>query len=576
MHLIDQKALALVAALLAAACSSDNEQVGDTAPGADSQAPQFASLPTLEVDPSGSAPLAGLITFETDEPAFAILVLDDAGQRRTVTPSTELTTAHRVPVLGVKPGRTIFIEVYAKDDADNISEVSLLEWATPELPALFPPLELRRGPEPGDGTQLAGSDNFPLAVTLFDADPAGLDEPVDYGMIVAVDERGEVVWYYVGEPQIGDVRRLPGGNLMYMYGRHGIVEIDMLGNVIQRWWAADVNVGDAPLDAILVNTDSFHHEVFPLESDDAAGDGELEADFITLSSELRTFPDYPASYTDPRESAETRVVSDTIVWFRRDGTVVKELCLFDVLDPYRLSWDSLGSFWDVVYGPGTADWSHANAVVRDPADGNLILSLRHQDALVKVDISTGEVLWILGDPAGWELPWSEELLTGLPDGAGGGAEFEWPYHQHAPELTPEGTIMLFDNGNGRAVAPEPELALEDRYSRALELRVDEDAGEVRRVWSFGGPGAAWYSRFLGDADLLPDGNVLVCDGGKVAGTGEDAVGYARLFEVSRSSTPSIVWELVIADRRPGSLVSWNVYRSARLSSLYPSLNTTGE
>ena len=46
------------------------------------------------------------------------------------------------------------------------------------------------------------------------------------------------------------------------------------------------------------------------------------------------------------------------------------------------------------------DWTHTNAVLYSKDDGNLIISIRHQNWLVKIDYNNGagagDILWKLG------------------------------------------------------------------------------------------------------------------------------------------------------------------------------------
>jgi arylsulfate sulfotransferase len=397
-------------------------------------------------------------------------------------------------------------------------------------------------------------------VTMFGARHATEDASGTF--LVIVDGDGDIVWYYDDDIGISDSRRLRNGNLLFLHsGNRGAREIDMLGNVVGEWTATGWD-RELPEGSVGVATDSFHHEIVELPDDDIA-------DFLVLSTELRPFSDYPLDVADPSqtEDGDVGVLGDTIVTFDRDGTIVEEWSLLDVLDPYRVSYDSLGTDWKVVYGDeDTRDWSHANAVVLDPEDGNLIVSLRNQDALIKVDRESGELMWILGDPDRWEEPWSSTLLE--PTGASG--DFEWSYHQHAPMFTPDGTIVLYDNGNGRAIPPEPELDPDDRYSRAVEYRIDDDAGTVAQVWAFGGPDDPWYSGALGDADHLAEtGNLLVTDGFRTA---DDGGRWARAFEVTRTDPGEVVWE--IAAR--GDEVGWTIYRAERLQSIYPGGEPTSD
>jgi arylsulfate sulfotransferase len=80
----------------------------------------------------------------------------------------------------------------------------------------------------------------------------------------------------------------------------------------------------------------------------------------------------------------------------------------------------------------------------DPSDDSIIVSVRHQDAIVKFSRSTGQLKWILATHENWPVELQPFLLTPV------GAPFEWHYHPHAPMVTRSGTVLLFDNRNNRA------------------------------------------------------------------------------------------------------------------------------
>ena len=153
-----------------------------------------------------------------------------------------------------------------------------------------------------------------------------------------------------------------------------------------------------------------------------------------------------------------------------------------------------------------------------------------------------------------------------------GNEFEWPYHQHGPEITPQGTILMFDNGNGRAIPPATALPFDRAYSRAVEYRVDEEAMTVEQVWAYGGqfdPRQQFYSSFLGDARSLPEtGNVLVTDGGRTASI-TPLRRNGRIAEVTHESPPTVLFEMFVLDDSPTAPRNWTVYRADRLRSVYP-------
>lgn len=63
---------------------------------------------------------------------------------------------------------------------------------------------------------------------------------------------------------------------------------------------------------------------------------------------------------------------------------------------------------------------------------------RHQDATLKIDLATGTIVWILGPHDAWKDAWQPLLLT--PSGA-----LEWAYHAYGTDITPQRTVLMFDN-----------------------------------------------------------------------------------------------------------------------------------
>jgi hypothetical protein len=100
----------------------------------------------------------------------------------------------------------------------------------------------------------------------------------------------------------------------------------------------------------------------------------------------------------------------------------------------------------------------------------VLLSLRHLDALVVLDLDTERLVW-----------------------AGTGS-FE---HQHDCEITARGDLMLFDNRGGPGDT-----------SRVLAM----EPWTLRPRWSWAGPpGQSLSSSVLGAAQLLPNGDLLVTE-----------------------------------------------------------------
>jgi arylsulfate sulfotransferase len=223
--------------------------------------------------------------------------------------------------------------------------------------------------------------------------------------------------------------------------------------------------------------------------------------------------------------------------------------------------DSLDQDWPAQHVPAGQrpyDWDHANAVVYDEASDAYYVSLRHQDAVIKVSRTDEKLIWILGTPANWVAPWQNKLLAPVGD-------LLWPFHQHAVELNPIG-IGLYDNGNYRAAAFAPVDTTKPEYSRAVIYAVDEAAKTVSQVWSYGPPSGAdaFFSSGMGDCDRQPvTGNVLITNSQRVAqsATATDTT-YAQIIEVTPDG--SRVFELTTLGKE-GSV--YPVYRADRIPDI---------
>ena len=201
----------------------------------------------------------------------------------------------------------------------------------------------------------------------------------------------------------------------------------------------------------------------------------------------------------------------------------------------RIDWDSNPLWrWSICeiwrpddYGP---DWAHLNTVELVPGHDELILtSARNQHSLILVDTSAepeDSIVWMMGQRGDFTLT--------RPEGAPEPAFFR----QHAPEIQPNGNVLMFDNGRG-----------EDRpFSRALEIAYDETTREVWAVWEFV-PEPPIFAPIWGDADRLANGNTLA-----VFGLRDPAV-QSHMYEVDANS--NVVW----AFRLP---LEWGLYRAERV------------
>lgn len=160
---------------------------------------------------------------------------------------------------------------------------------------------------------------------------------------------------------------------------------------------------------------------------------------------------------------------DVIAEVDQNGVVVDEWRLFDILDPYRdvimktldqgavclnidasqsghtlseedlAALDSSDKFGDIVGSGAGRNWAHVNSVDYDSEDDSIIISSRHQSAIIKIGRDK-KVKWILGTPAGWKAPFNAAILTPV-DSKG--------------QKSPAGTVAarVTSTGHGRNIRP---------------------------------------------------------------------------------------------------------------------------
>ena len=95
------------------------------------------------------------------------------------------------------------------------------------------------------------------------------------------------------------------------------------------------------------------------------------------------------------------------------------------------------------------DWTHTNAVIYSKDDGNLIISIRHQNWLVKIDYNNGagagDILWKLGAvlPTDTTPEDTADFTLLNADGTPDTNLTDWFYAQHGPSFTTTNTTGNF-------------------------------------------------------------------------------------------------------------------------------------
>lgn len=514
----------------------------------------FTQAPQVKPNPNPRVPLAAVVQFTADAKVKTQLTVSDGKHRWTL--DYDRDPAQGLPVVGMRPNRAHTIGVTIRDSSGKTRKHPPLQFTTPPLPqeaGEFPPVKVTSTPgvkrEPG----------ITVASVRRQAMATGPDpRSTRYGMLLAIDEAGEPVWYYRSDARISDFERGPNGNIFLCTLDFEILEIDLLGNTVASWYAARRPIPPSKT-ATPVDTATFHHEI------DVLPNGNI----LVLGSEVRTLPDYYTSETDakaPRRSQ--KVMGDEVIEFQRDGKVVWRWNAFDALDPKRIGYETFSGYWVRRGFPGVLDWSHANNLLYDRRDDSILVSFRYQSAIVKIDRATRQLRWILGKPDQWSEQ-QQKLLFAAEPGT------QWFHHQHAPFPTARGTMMVFDNGNYATMPFAPPKPPRETYTRAVEYRLDEKSKTVRQLWeSEPGPrDDSVVSIAMGNVEQLPKtGNVLVSYGAlmspeerRTAASWDVAGGgvWTRLREYTYQKPARLAWEAVIRD--PEGKMGWQLFCATRWS-----------
>ena len=302
---------------------------------------------------------------------------------------------------------------------------------------------------------------------------------------VATDVDGRVIWYYdksmyPWQTAATLFRPLPGGNMLLGMNDYGIQwqllrEIDIAGNSVRETTVPRVNAQLAELGHQPIT--SFHHDALALPN------GRM----LVLASVERIL-------TDVQGPGPVDVLGDMLIELDEDWQVTWAWNAFDHLDPRRVA--VLGETCTgpadgcrpLRLAPRANDWLHTNTITYSPADGNVLLSVRHQDWIVKIDYrngtGTGAVVWRLGKNGDFVLAGGDETL--------------WFSHQHDVRFNSANTLLLYDNGNVRC-APDPATC----QSRGQIIEFDEMSGVafLRMNTPLG-----HYSPAMGSAQRLANGN----------------------------------------------------------------------
>jgi hypothetical protein len=171
------------------------------------------------------------------------------------------------------------------------------------------------------------------------------------------------------------------------------------------------------------------------------------------------------------------------------GNLVWSWLASDHVDPVT---ESLEPATNVIGGQTVIDVFHCNSIEVDTA-GNLLVSMRHANAIFYIDRSSGNVLWKLG---GSPVNKDGAACIQVVDDSQGTFNM-----QHDARFRPNGNVSLFDDHGATADAG---------LARGVEYAIDFDAGTATVAFQFLG---TTQSAYEGSFRRYDDGESVIGWGG---------------------------------------------------------------
>ena len=370
--------------------------------------------------------------------------------------------------------------------------------------------------------------------------------PSDVLQAFATDLDGNVIWTYLYHGSVADliqgIQQLPNGDMLMLISYLssitvtnpvGLVdeirEIDLAGNTVRRLTMDQLNQKLAAsnfrdADGNPYNFRGFHHSVL----------AQPNGHWVMLT-------DYRKSYTDlPGYPGVTPVLGDAIVDVDQNGDPDWVWNTFDHLDINR-------------HRMNFPDWTHSNGLLYSTDDHNLLLSIRHQNWIIKINFQDGQgsgaVMWRLGEGGDFKL-------------IGGTEPTDWFYAQHglsffSPNTTGIYRLGMMDNGNdrifpsGQVICKPLAPTTSNCYSTIPVLELDESNMTATLVTHYTPP-PSYFTFFGGNVEQLPNGDFHANFGSTVNG--------GIVQELNPQAT-QVIWQ--------GTTPSGDQFHTYRWPSLYP-------
>jgi arylsulfate sulfotransferase len=314
-------------------------------------------------------------------------------------------------------------------------------------------------------------------------------------------------------------------------------EIDLAGNIIRQLPLATLQQEMQAAGYDFVPT-AIHHDIMPLPN-----------------GHLILLVNFPKNFTNVPGYGNIAIIGDGIIDLDQNWQPVWAWNSFDETEPN-------GPLSINRHLAGLPDWTHSNGLVYLPEDGNLLLSMRQQSWVLKIDYSngtgTGNILWRLGYQGDFALT-ENGIPTEDPS--------QWFSFQHFPSFISQNgsttTIAIWDNGDQRVNddngVPTPCGAPSNYvcFSRGTIFQIDESSMVADLSWVdlpqlYGLWGGSINQ--LGNTNIEFDANALAVP---------PSPNVASQVEEVTQSGQQLVWQMQFT---PATATA---YRAYRIPSLYP-------
>lgn len=345
--------------------------------------------PLVILNPYQNSPLTAVAVFSTREESQIQVTVKGKTQENDITDTIDATKQHIVPIVGLyaEMENNVILEELDKD-GDAVRSTTL-KIQTDSLPDVFIDAVKMEKKTTESSVKL-------MVVT-------GGANPYIYGF----DSSGDIRWalLYTKGANFGGYPLSNGhflieseNTLMANAGEPRSTqyhEVDYLGRVYQDYFF----------------TSGAHHEIKEKEPD---------GNLLVLS-----------------DSGDGYLKDLLQEYDRKTGKIVKEL--------------NLRSLFKESGYVNKPDWAHTNTLSYDKATDSIIVNPRNLHSAVKINWSTDEIEWILGNPKLWEGTGLEDKVL-QPEG-----DIHWHYQPHTVYQLEEDIdndlntihVMLFDNHNDK-------------------------------------------------------------------------------------------------------------------------------